>query len=263
MKSMENTVIYLKKSVKLKNPILVVGLPGVGNVGKLVAEQLIKEFKGERIATLHSPHLPHEAIMLKSGGIRLINNRFYLLKPGGKSPRQNDIVVLTGDSQAITPEGQYEMNSHIVDFFKEKLHGKFIYTIGGYNASGSSVATPRVFANASSKKVIEGFKDSGITFGVSRGAILGSAGMIVAFSKIKKIDAICLMGESALIDFDPMAAKAVLVVLSKRLSLPIKTDNIDSMVEKTAKALKELESQLSGSAALPHDSGENKTSYIR
>jgi hypothetical protein len=35
------------------------------------------------------------------------------------------------------------------------------------------------------------------------------------------------------------------------------------MVEKTAKALKELESQLSGSATLPHDSGENKTSYIR
>jgi proteasome assembly chaperone (PAC2) family protein len=36
----ENKVIRLKDDVKLNDPILLVGLPGVGHVGKLVVEHL-------------------------------------------------------------------------------------------------------------------------------------------------------------------------------------------------------------------------------
>ncbi len=152
---MEKTTIKYKKNIKLKNPVLIVGLPGIGNVGKLVAEHLIKEFKAERIATVYSPHFPHEVFMTKSGGIRIVSNRFYAIRRPGKN---QDIVVLTGDAQAITPEGQYEVNHKLVRFFKEKLNGKFIYTIGGYNVSGNVVSSPRVFGNATSKKTVEEFK---------------------------------------------------------------------------------------------------------
>ena len=46
----DRTIIKMKKGIKPKKPILVVGLPGIGNVGKLVAEHLIRELKAEGFA---------------------------------------------------------------------------------------------------------------------------------------------------------------------------------------------------------------------
>ena len=42
------TIIRRNKSIKPRKSILIVGLPGIGNVGKLVAEHLRREFKAVR-----------------------------------------------------------------------------------------------------------------------------------------------------------------------------------------------------------------------
>jgi hypothetical protein len=235
------TVIRYNKSVKPKAPILIVGLPGIGNVGKVVVEHLRREFKAKKFATLNSSHFPHQVMMLKSGGIRLVGNRFYIIP--AKKPNTHDIILLTGDVQAVSPEGQYEVNSKIVNFFTNTLKGTFIYTIGGYSAGDTLVKDPKVFANATSKEVIAKFKDSGAIFGESRGMIWGSAGLIIAFAKMNKFDGICLMGETNLLDIDASAAKAVILVLAKRLQLDVDTTNLNKIIDQTAKALAELEKQ--------------------
>lgn len=48
------TTIKLLKKKKLKNPVLITGLPGIGLVGKLVVDYMLKESKAERIAEVHS-----------------------------------------------------------------------------------------------------------------------------------------------------------------------------------------------------------------
>jgi uncharacterized protein (TIGR00162 family) len=254
---MDTTIIKMKNDVRLNKPILIVGLPGIGNVGKLVAEQLRREFKAVKFATLYSPHFPHQVIMRKDGGIRLVNNRFYYIK----QKAGNDIVILTGDVQAVTPEGQYEVNEKIIDFFKEKLGGTFVYTIGGYSESESIIKEPRVFANATSAETIKQFSSLDIHFGKTKGAIWGSAGLILAFAKMKKLEGICLMGETGLLDADPAAAKAVIMVLAKKLNLNVDTKKLDEMIENTAKALKALEQ----SAAIPFNEAKDlpKPTYIR
>ncbi|MDQ1275521.1 MAG: uncharacterized protein QG610_1095, partial [Euryarchaeota archaeon] len=45
----QSTLVRLKENLALKNPIMVVGLPGVGLVGKLVAEHLVDELAAEKI----------------------------------------------------------------------------------------------------------------------------------------------------------------------------------------------------------------------
>lgn len=240
---MKETKIILKKDIKLRNPVLVVGLPGIGNVGKLIAEHLRREFKMEKLAVLYSPHFPHQVVMLKNGGVRLVANRFYVLS--GKKLK-NDIVLLTGETQAVTPEGQYDVNYKIVEFFKEKLKGKFIYTLGGYSVSRNVADAPKVYGNVTRKEVMTKFKDEGVIFGKSRGMILGSAGLIIAFAKMAKIDGICLMGETSFLDVDASAAKAVLKVLSKSLGLQINTKDFDKIIDKTAETIKELEKQAAG-----------------
>ena len=255
---MEQTIITMKKEIKLNDPILVVGLPGIGNVGKLVAETLKKQLKPERIATLYSPHFPHQVVMLKSGSIRLVGNRFYLIRKKGA---KNDIVLLTGETQAITPEGQYEVNSKIVDFFVDRLKGKFIYTLGGYSVQRDIKSAPRVYANATSKALIKKFKGTNLIFGKSRGMIWGSAGMILVFGRMKGVQGVCIMGETSILDVDATAAKAVIQELSKLLNLEINTQNLDKLIEKTAESIKELEKQATGFA--PPSGSEQRPSYIR
>ena len=263
MSQMEKTTIIQKNSgIKLNNPILIVGLPGIGSVGKLVAGQLIKEFKAKRIATLYSPHFPHQVVMRKNGGIRLVSNRFYLIK--AQKARENDIVVLTGDTQAVTPEGQYETNEKIVDFFTNVLKGKFIYTIGGYSIGEGIVSKPRVFGNVTMLSVISKFKNCDVLFGKSKGLIWGSAGLILAFAKMRKVEGVCLMGETSFLEVDASAAKAVLTVLSKKLDLKIDMTSMDAKIKKAAQAMHALEQQMNTGfpANREGESGE-KPSYIR
>lgn len=54
----QSTLVRLKENLELKKPILVVGLPGVGLVGKLVAEHLVDELGAEKVIEVYSPHFP-------------------------------------------------------------------------------------------------------------------------------------------------------------------------------------------------------------
>jgi uncharacterized protein (TIGR02145 family) len=59
---MKETLVYRIKEVTLKDPILVEGLPGVGHVGKLVADHMVEELKAEKKAfkTEHKPDFKAE-----------------------------------------------------------------------------------------------------------------------------------------------------------------------------------------------------------
>src|SRR5271157_3629154 len=113
---MHKTTIKLKKGKAKagKSPIAIVGMPGIGNVGKLVAEHLRRELRAERIGTIYSPHFPHQAVMMRSGRLRLVNNTISLAKVKGKP----DMIIITGDVQAVSPEGQYDVNSMILRLLK-------------------------------------------------------------------------------------------------------------------------------------------------
>lgn len=252
---MKGTRIFYKKT-KMKSPIMVVGLPGIGNVGSLVCEHIRDSLSAKRFATLNSAHFLHQTIMLKNGGMRMINNRFYYKDGKGK----NSIIILLGDTQAGTTEGQYEVNDQIVKFFKS-MGGKRIYTIGGYSAGNQFVHNPRVFGVATNKKLRKELTSKGVVFGKAAGTIWGSAGLIPAFARRNGLEGACLMGETAMLEIDANAAKAVLTVLKKLLGIEINLDNIDKIKKETEKLIKEVE-DAAKAQEFPPQSKENLT-YIR
>lgn len=232
---MNKTKIYYNKKLRFKNPIMVVGLPGIGSVGSLVAEYLKNELGAKRFATLYSPHFIHQTIMLKSGYTRLISNRFY-----SKEVKDHTIIILLGDTQAGTPEGQYEVNEDIVKFFKG-LGGKTIYTIGGYSAGSHYIQNPRVFGVATDKQTKAVLSKKGVIFGQTSGAIWGSAGMIVSFAKKHGLHAACIMGETSVLEIDANAARAVLESMKSILDVKINLENIDKIKKETDRMIKEIE----------------------
>ncbi|MCL4365576.1 MAG: PAC2 family protein [Candidatus Marsarchaeota archaeon] len=252
---MHGTRIYYNKNIKFKNPIMVVGLPGIGSVGSLVGEYLKNELGAKKFGSLYSSHFMHNTVMLKSGYARLISNRFYY-----KNTKAGQIILLLGDTQSGTSEGQYEINEKIVRFFKF-LGGQTVYTIGGYSAAGHYVNAPRVFGIASDKATKTALSKRGVIFGATNGAIWGSAGLIVSFAKMHKLHAACIMGETAALEIDANAARSVLSVLKDILNVKINLENIDKIKAETDRLIKELEDAAKAQEG-PQPPKEN-FSYIR
>ncbi len=50
------TVIKVSERPKLKNPVLIEGLPGVGNIGRVAVGYMIEELGAKKFAQLHSKH---------------------------------------------------------------------------------------------------------------------------------------------------------------------------------------------------------------
>ena len=78
--------------------------------------------------------------------------------------------------------------------FSEKHGVKTIATIGGYRME--SKEKPKVFIAATSQEVLQKALQSGASLGTSGSPIVGTAGLILGLAKFKKIDAICLLGET-------------------------------------------------------------------
>lgn len=253
------TIVKSSKSKILpKNAVFIVGLPGLGSIGSIVVDLLIKQFKGVPIATMYSNKFPPHVLMLENGEIRFLNNTFYFIKGPNK---KNDLVLLTGDTQAVTPEGQYEVNSKIINFFKTEIKGKFMLAIGGYAQQETEIKVPRVFGNVTDEKLIGRFKNYDIIFNQTRGLIYGSLGLLMAMAKSNDIEGLCLMGEVQNVELDPNAVKSVLSVLNKLLGITINTKDIDELIKTIDKTNAKLLQDLNMPASLNND--EAQPSYIR
>lgn len=242
---MENVIVSYLQKPDIKNPILIEGLPGVGNVGKLAAEHLIDELHAEKFADLYSKHFPPQVLVGEDGVVKLVNNELYFVKSENKDSR--DLIILVGDYQGMTPEGQYELANKVLDVAKE-FDVKNIFTLGGYGM-GKVVEYPRVLGATTNTKLVEEMQKFGITFpkGEPGSGIVGASGLLLGLGKLLGIESVCLMGETSGYFADPKAAQAVLEILTNILKvkvdfkkLELKAKEIDHMTNK----LKDLETSM-------------------
>ena len=145
------TINYVAKKPKLKNPILIEGLPGIGNVGKLAVEHLIENIGAVKFAELYSKDFPPQVFINIDGTIELVKNEFYYWK--GKKKNQRDLVLLTGDYQGLSSQGQYELVEKILDI-AEEFGVKELFTLGGYGL-GHDIGEPKVLCATTGKNLVK------------------------------------------------------------------------------------------------------------
>ncbi len=238
---MEKIKSIFSEQPQFDAPILVEGLPGVGNVGKLAAEHLLDQLKATKFADIYSSYFPPQVVVDEEGVIKLVNNELYYSKADGKHP---DLIILVGDYQGLTPEGQYDLSDYIIQLC-QKWGVKTIFTLGGYGI-GKMVEQPRVLGAATSKEVVEEMKAKGVIFskGEPGSGIVGASGLLLGLSKVYGLQAVCLMGETSGYFVDPKGAEAVLRILASILNVEIDFSDLESKAEQidliTSK-LKEIE----------------------
>ena len=224
---MEKTIIKEKIKPELKKPVLIEGLPGLGMVGRIATRYLIKQLKAKKLAELYSPHFPYYVLVNKKGSVRLLREEFYFCK---NETGENDLILLTGDQQAQTIEGQYEVASCILDF-AGKYGLKMAVTIGGYRKETQE--TPKVVAVSTNSELLNRALQAKAVVSPAGNPIVGTAGLLLGLARFRNIDALCLLGETCGYLRDPRAAKSVLRVLQEILDLKVDLSELEGEIEKS------------------------------
>ncbi|HET6405886.1 MAG TPA: proteasome assembly chaperone family protein [Candidatus Thermoplasmatota archaeon] len=239
---MKDVQIDITEMPDVRDAVFVEGLPGVGNVGKLAADHLIERLGATKFATVTSKYFPPQVLVLGDGTVRLVNNELYYWK--AKEAGQRDIVILIGDYQGLTADGQYVLVEAILDLL-EKLHVKTLYTLGGYG-TGKMLEKPRVLGAATSRDLVTALKAKGVVFRKNEpgGGIVGASGLFLGLGMRRGMEGVCLMGETSGYLVDPKSAQSVLEILSDILRVKVDFTDLESRAEqmdKLAQQLRDLE----------------------
>lgn len=232
---MKETFIKELGKVELNNPVLIEGLPGLGLVGRIATRYLIKELKAEKFAFLYSPHFPYHVLVNRKGDIRLLRGAFHFWK---NKDGESDLMLLTGDAQAQTIEGQYEVSDCILNFAKGH-NVKTVVTIGGYRMEVTD--KPKVVAAATSSELLNKALQAKAVVSPVGSPIVGTAGLILGLARFRKINALCLLGETRGYLPDPKAAKSVLEVLQAMFNFDVDLTGLDEEIVKAEKMVERLQ----------------------
>lgn len=239
---MSTKIIEIGKKPKLKDPLFIEGLPGVGNVGRIAAGYLVEELKMTKFADVLSSHFVPFVLIHKTSSIHTIKNEFYYWK--AKKKGQRDLIILVGDSQSIDPEGHYELSHELLSYVK-KLGVKEMITLAGLSLN-EPVKKPRVIGAVNDESMIKKYKKYKIDFSASAriGTIVGASGLFLGIGKYYNINGICLLGET--IGFplipDPKSAEAVLKVLTDILNVKVDVGKLDKKVKEMEDFVKKIQS---------------------
>jgi uncharacterized protein (TIGR00162 family) len=236
------TVNYVTKKPKLNNPIFIEGLPGIGNVGKLAVEHLIEVTKAKKFAELISKDFPPQVFINPDGTVKLVNNEFYYRKATKKD--ETDLVLLTGDYQGLSSQGQYELVETILNVISD-LGVKKMYTLGGYGL-GHDIKDPKVLFATTHKSLVKTLKKYGAIFRKNEpgGGIIGASGLLLGLGKLRGLEGACFMGETPGYLVDPSSAKAVLKIIMKITKIKVDLSRLEEKakeIEYIAQQLNEME----------------------
>ncbi len=226
---------------KVKDAILIEGLPGIGNVGKIAVDFLIDELKAEKVYSLHSNTMPHSVFVNEKNLLELPTIEIFYKKIGGK-----DVFFLAGDIQPLDEVSCYNFCESVLDLI-QKHKNKEIITTGGIGLAEIPV-DPKVYCTSTQKQTVDTYKKSSNVqdnlYGVV-GPIMGVSGVMVGLARKRKIAGACLLAETY---GHPLyvglgGAKEIVKVLTKKLGVKVDLKKLD-------KGLKELNSDFAKAADL-------------
>lgn len=222
--------INILEEIELDNPIFIEALPGLGHVGKLAADHMIDELEATKFAEIYSPTFPPQVLVRDEGIIENMYNELYYLRDVGED--NLDLIILVGNTQALSPEGQYIVCKEILDFVS-KYNIDRIFTLGGMVTSPQPVENPNVFGAATNEANVELLKEAEIEIRSNDGGIVGASGLFLGLGVRQGIHGMCLMGETPGYFIDAEAAEALLKKLSHILNFEINVDKLDERAEET------------------------------
>ena len=235
-------VTKVGKTPKLVNPILIEGLPGIGNVGKVAVDFIIDELEAKKVFELFSYAMPHSVFVNEANLVELPSIAVY-----HKKVRKQDLLFVAGDAQPIDERSTYDFSDAILKLFVS-LNGKQAVTLGGIGLP-SIPKKPKVYCTGTSKPFVAKFCSNTQAqtkiYGIV-GPIIGVSGLLLGLAPRHNVDAVSFLAETY---GHPMylgirGAREIVSLLNEKLALGIDMKSLDAEIshleseaEKTTKSI--------------------------
>lgn len=223
------TIEIYEKPV-LKDPVLIEGLPGIGFVANIATLHLIQELKAKRFGEILSSSFQDFAVTAQKGEVLFPRNELYYYK--GRN-EERDIIILYGNTQALTTFGQYELCGRVLDV-AEELGCRYIVTLGGLKRE-EKVDVPKLFCAASDPETLH--EALSLDAQIIEGHIFGVAGLLVGLGKLRGMKGFCLLAETLGLYPDAAAARAVLKAVCGMLHLKVDLERLETAADATRSIL--------------------------
>jgi len=232
--------IRVTKKVSLSQPVLIEGMPGIGNVGKIAADLIVEQLRATRIISFFSYCLPNSVFVKEDNLVELPRIELY-----HKKKNKKDFLFLVGDVQPMKEEDSYSFTQAVLNTVA-KYKCKEIITLGGIGLQ-EHPRKPKVYCTGNDKRLIQEFVGLGASnkvYGIV-GPIMGVSGLLLGMSKAKGIRAASLLAETY---GHPMhiglrGAKEIMRILEKKYSLGIDLKKLERDIKSFETELKPLTKQ--------------------
>ena len=252
---------------QLKEPIVIVGWPGMGEVAyrsvlflrevmgfKLFAKVEAKDFFKPAAVTVEKGVL--ELPSLPAG-------LFYYLK----RPKAQDIILFLGEAQPPLEHAE-KMSLAIVNFVK-KYKAKMLITFAAKPEPIDHKANPSVWIAATDDDILKSFSKFKLKI-LDEGQISGLNGIILGIGKKKGLKGTCLLGEIPFYTVqieNPKACTNILKIISEKLGLNLNLSPLQErgkfIEEEIEKLISYLKGETEGTSQAPLPLSEDDIDKIK
>ncbi len=217
--------IVRTSQIEIKNPLLIVGFPGIGLVGSVATSFFVEknDFRMVGYVTCNE-FAPLAAI---HNYVPLPPVRMYYSK------ERNVLVVL---SEIVVPVSvSNELAAKLLEFAKE-LRSQKIISLGGISLKESENA---VYLVGNDKKEVDSLISKKIARSIKEGATTGVTGTLLAVGSMSGYSILAVLAEADPDFVDPKAASNALQTLSKIIDVPINTLELEKEARLIGKGSRE------------------------
>ncbi|MBS3159947.1 PAC2 family protein [Candidatus Woesearchaeota archaeon] len=222
------------EKIKYKNPIMIEGLPGIGNVGKIAVDFIIEILKPIKVFELISDKLP-ACIFVDNNNI----GRLCCIEVYYKKIKGNEYFFVSGNAQPVNEEGVYELANFLLNILKDN-NGKEIVTIGGIGLEQIEKDV-KVYYIASNTKIVKKYNLNKLKRYCDSfaGPVLGVTGVLVGLSQRKQISCINLLVETgASMHYVGIhGAREVLKILNDKFNFGLNIKMLDKEINSLEKEI--------------------------
>jgi proteasome assembly chaperone (PAC2) family protein len=253
----------------LINPICIIGMPGIADVGKFALDSLVGQLKAKNFMDIIFDEYPAGAIVDDSM-LSAPKTEILIWKDPNKT---RDIMLITADAQSLTPKGIYKISNFLIEIISQ--YGiKLIIALGGYpvNSQKLNLKVPKIYITSTNRDLLDGFLANKNCDKIQKGVIVGANGLIPCLAKARfNIDGLVILAETdniAMVNEDITDLKAsisLLDMIKKSFTLPIKKkyslENLDHIAKNLQNKRDELEKDLDSFQIIETDE-KRKSLYI-
>jgi len=232
---------------KLNSPNMLAAWPGIGNVAMIVATYLLQRTPGfKELGEIEASYFFDPIGVLVKGNVieapQFPQSRFYYWKNKGGG---SDIILFIGEDQPGSKG--YELANCVLDVGL-RFQVRRVFTCAAAMTRIHHTEQPRVLGVATSRQGSEELKEYDL-MQTGNLQIAGLNGLLLGVAKERDIEGFCLLGEVpsyATRVQNPMAALAVLKVLTKMLDIEVDLAELAQLASEAKEGMKQVASQAMG-----------------